>query len=72
MIIMSSNFLFYTQTIQDLENLDLLVVHLAEMNEQHYTPVSPNSHAVFSNGQLPLSSGNLVNLPLLCLATFEK
>lgn len=42
------------------------------MNEQRYTTLSANSQAVLSNGQLPLFPKKLVNLPLLCLATFEK
>lgn len=72
MVIMLSTFFFIDRHSKTLRAWVSLFLHLAKMNEQHCTTLSAISQAVLSNGQLPLFSKKLVNLPLLCLATFEK
>lgn len=47
-------------------------VYSAKMNEKLYTTLPLSSQAILNNGLLTLSSENLVNLPFLYLATFEK
>lgn len=48
-----------------------LFVHVAKMNKGRYTTLPPDSQFVLNDDQLQLqlSSENLINLPLLYLAT---